>query len=805
MIKAIIFDLDGVLIDLKDAHFECLNKALSYFDDKYIISKKDHYLKFDGLPTKQKLKILTEERGLSEEFHKNISEFKQEITLNYIRKNVEKDKDQIEILKVLKSLGYKLLVASNSVRNTIYSVLVKKGIIQYFDYIFSNQDVNFSKPNPEIYLKAIAKLGLKPKECLILEDSPFGIEAAQNSGAHILKIKNSKDVTLSNINSKIMEIDSSNKKEIWDGNKNWTILIPMAGKGSRFANANYIFPKPLIEVNQKPMIQIVVENLGINAHFVYIVQKSHYENYNLKYLLNLITPNCDIIQVDGITEGAACTTLLAKDLINNDKHLLIANSDQFIEWDANRFYYSVEDEEVDGGILTFNSCFGYRTLIETKEYGKIPIGKIVNQKLQCNVLSYNEKTNNFEYCKIKNYFKSDGTVRKWVKLNTPWRGITKVTNDHEFLTKKGWKKIEEIKTNDLFLTDKNCMNNKQYEVFVGTMLGDGFISSLKNGIINSGLKFTHSKKQKEWCITKLNIFSNLGIKFNEVLVFGKYPSVSCRVKVNEEFKKERIRWYKEKKIVPKDIQLTPLTIATWYMDDGHLLKKQNVGRFSTDNFDDESIEILRENLKQNYNIKTNLGKNKRIIIKAESREIFFDLISKYIIPEMSYKLPENYRRFCSYKEWNMSEISKYYYENNIILNKIDLDELKSDTKYAFCLETENKNFVVDGLIAHNCHSKWSYAKLNEEGYVTEVAEKKPISKHATVGIYYWNKGSEYVKYAEQMIQKKIKVNNEFYVCPVYNEAIQDNKKIKIYNIERMWGLGDPSSLEIFLKDYNDKM
>jgi dTDP-glucose pyrophosphorylase len=99
--------------------------------------------------------------------------------------------------------------------------------------------------------------------------------------------------------------------------------------------------------------------------------------------------------------------------------------------------------------------------------------------------------------------------------------------------------------------------------------------------------------------------------------------------------------------------------------------------------------------------------------------------------------------------------------------------------------------------------KWSYAKVNQDGFVEEVAEKKLISNEATVGIYYWAKGSDYVKYAKQMISKNIRTNNEFYVCPVFNEAIQDNKKIGAFQIStcNMWGLGTPEDLEIFLKDF----
>lgn len=457
MVKAIIFDLDGVLIELKDAHYECLNTALRTKGEQYVISKEDHYSTFDGLPTRKKLKMLTELKGLPDDCYDELNDMKQEATIEYILDNVNKHPQQIELFKYFKSKGYKIGLASNSVRNTIYSVLVRMGTINYFDLIISNQDVNYSKPNPEMYLNSISKLGLKPEECIILEDSPFGIEAAKNSGGHVMKVKDSLDVSIGNIESHIELIDTMDNVDEWDG-KNWNILVPMAGAGSRFANAGYTFPKPLIEVVNKPMIQVVAENLGINAHFIYIVQKEHYEKFNLKYLLNLLTHNCSIVQVDELTEGAASTTLLAKEYIDNNKHLLIANSDQFMEWDGGRFYYTVEDEGVDGGILTFEST----------------------------------------------------------------------------------------------------------------------------------------------------------------------------------------------------------------------------------------------------------------------------------------------------------------------------------------------------------HPKWSYAKLDENGLVTEVAEKKPISTKATVGIYYWNKGSDYVKYAEQMIDKDIRVNGEFYVCPVYNEAIEDGKKIKTYNIDRMWGLGTPEDLNYFLDHYDGK-
>jgi len=234
--------------------------------------------------------------------------------------------------------------------------------------------------------------------------------------------------------------------------KKLNILIPMAGAGSRFQSVGYKLPKPLINANGKPMIQVVVDNIKLDATFTFVVQSSHRKLYDLDNILGTIAPGCNIVEVDGVTEGAACTTLLAKEYINNQLPLIISNSDEFLEWDE--FDFIEKCKGIDGNIVTFK----------------------------------------------------------------------------------------------------------------------------------------------------------------------------------------------------------------------HL-----------------------------------------------------------------------------------------------------------DTK-------------------------WSFAKV-VDGYVTEVAEKRPISDNATAGIYYWTKGSDYVKYAEQMIDKNIRVNNEFYVAPVYNEAIADGKLVKIYNIEKVWGLGTPEDLNYYLENH----
>ena len=133
------------------------------------------------------------------------------------------------------------------------------------------------------------------------------------------------------------------------------ILIPMAGAGSRFEKAGYTFPKPLIDVAGQPMIQKVIKNLNLQGRYIFLVQKAHYEKYDLENLLNLIAPNCKIVQIEGLTEGAACTVLKAQELIDNDEPLIIANADQYIKWNSFETISMFNEPDVDGGILTFKS------------------------------------------------------------------------------------------------------------------------------------------------------------------------------------------------------------------------------------------------------------------------------------------------------------------------------------------------------------------------------------------------------------------------------------------------------------------
>ncbi len=451
--KLVIFDLDGVLIDSRDIHYDALNSALVKINPKFFITREEHLSKYDGLGTTMKLKMLTELKGLPVEYHDQVWKEKQRQTIDILQK-LSENRTAISIIKQLKKDGWKIAVASNSIRETIITALNAIGVLGYIEYIVSNEDVKHHKPYPEMYWKCMTALNALPQNTIIVEDSHIGRQGAIASGGHLYGIKDADDLDKDKFFGMIDRFQLKGKKEVPWKNEKMNVLIPMAGAGSRFAQAGYTFPKPLIEVNGKPMIQVVVDNLNIDAHYVFIVQEEHFHKYNLKQVLNLIKPGCDIVTINGITEGAAVTTLLAKEYINNNEPLLIANSDQIVEWNSNECLYAFGADEIDGGILTFKAT----------------------------------------------------------------------------------------------------------------------------------------------------------------------------------------------------------------------------------------------------------------------------------------------------------------------------------------------------------HPKWSYAKIGDNGFVSEVAEKNPISDNATVGIYYWKHGSDYVKYAEDMIQKDIRTNNEFYVCPVFNQAIQDGKKIRVKEIEKMWGIGTPEDLNYYLEN-----
>lgn len=204
-IKAVLFDMDGVLIDAKDWHYEALNKALGLFGIG--ISRYDHLHTFDGLPTKVKLEMLGEQYYLPRELYEFINQVKQKYTMEITEQKCRPMFHHEYALSKLHNAGYRIAVCSNSIRSTIEAMMKKAELSEYIDVIISNEDVKRAKPDPEMYTAAINRFNVLPSECIVVEDNPNGIAAGKASGANVLEVATVYDVNFDNIMNMIRKCE----------------------------------------------------------------------------------------------------------------------------------------------------------------------------------------------------------------------------------------------------------------------------------------------------------------------------------------------------------------------------------------------------------------------------------------------------------------------------------------------------------------------------------------------------------------------------------------------------------------------
>lgn len=464
-IKLVIFDLDGVLVDSREHHFEALNRALGEVGERFVISKKDHLQLFDGLSTQRKLQLLTDMRGLDEKLHTSIWEKKQELTFQVIDELLLPNEQITQLFRKLRADGLKIYVCSNSIRETVKLILLKMELMKYVDYFISNQDVSSAKPHPEMYWQAMIKEKVLPKETLIVEDSYVGRTAAISSGANLCAVKCPDEVSITKIYN---DMNRQVKSAQWS-DEALNVLIPMSGQGSRFLSAGFSFPKPLISIGEKPMIQLAVENLNVAANFIFIVRRDHYETYRLDSMLKIIAPHCKIVVTDSVTEGACCSTLLAADFINTDAPLLIANSDQYIEWESGAFFHAMNAPHIDGGILTFESAHPKWSYIRLDEQGNVATlreKEVISNQATVGIyywsrgkdyvhyanqmISKNIRVNNeFYVAPVYNEAIADGMKFKSYAVDEMWglgtpEDLQHFLNNHSRLTKKPITDIEDI-------------------------------------------------------------------------------------------------------------------------------------------------------------------------------------------------------------------------------------------------------------------------------------------------------------------------------------------------------------------------
>jgi beta-phosphoglucomutase len=204
-ITTVLFDLDGVLVDATEWHYVALNRALALFG--FDITRYEHLSDYNGLPTRKKLHMLSVAKGLPVALHRTLSRLKQVYTRDEILTKCRPVFEKEYMLSRLRAEGYRLAVCSNSIRESLAMMVHQSGLDEYFEFLVSNEDVSRPKPDPEIYLTAMARLGVAPAETLIVEDSPHGLEAARRSGAHLCQVSGFPDVDYFKIRGAIDRVE----------------------------------------------------------------------------------------------------------------------------------------------------------------------------------------------------------------------------------------------------------------------------------------------------------------------------------------------------------------------------------------------------------------------------------------------------------------------------------------------------------------------------------------------------------------------------------------------------------------------
>ena len=204
MNRAVVFDMDGVLVDARDWHYEALNQALEVFG--LGIPYEVHLSEYNGLSTRQKLAKLTESHSLPIELHSVISRTKQNRTLRIAAQKCFPITQHLILLELLKAKGFKVAVYTNSIRETAEAMLNYAGLLEKIDVLLTNQDVTNPKPDPEGYLLACQRLNVQPSETFVIEDGEFGILAAELAGCRVIRVNQPSDVSISRLAEFLPEI-----------------------------------------------------------------------------------------------------------------------------------------------------------------------------------------------------------------------------------------------------------------------------------------------------------------------------------------------------------------------------------------------------------------------------------------------------------------------------------------------------------------------------------------------------------------------------------------------------------------------
>jgi NDP-sugar pyrophosphorylase family protein len=489
------------------------------------------------------------------------------------------------------------------------------------------------------------------------------------------------------------------------------ILIPISGYSSFFPKEEFYFPKPLIEIVGRPMIEVVVEQLKRQfegARFVFVVDREDVRSFSLDRTLSLLAgPDTCIVERLGKTSGALCSCLLAVDSLDMDQPLIIANSDQIIEANLSKSVELFQDNQAAAGVITFDSIH--------------PRWSYVVDDEACNIVQ---------------------TFEKRVASRNAIAGFYYFKVAREFISASQRVILNDVQTNGMY-----------------------FISSALNEIILVGGKVIHSPIQ-----------GHLYHSFYAPSKIDEFERTSYAAGLREESIPERL----VNVIIPAAGEGSRFAKAGWkkpkpFIDvDGRPM-----------------LELVIDNLTPNEASVT-------LLLRKQHIDSHTDLVQKF------KKVGHLIKPVPSLTEGTASTVllARHVFDNGQPMMVANSDQLVEFDVNDYINDCFSRGLDGSILVFRDpkMDPKWSFVKLDKDGLVTEVAEKKPISDLATVGIYLFSKGSEFVSAALDMIVANDRVNNEFYTCPVYNYMIKNGARIGVYEVPMaaMSGLGTPDDLMEFL-------
>lgn len=491
------------------------------------------------------------------------------------------------------------------------------------------------------------------------------------------------------------------------------ILIPIAGYSAFFSKEEFYFPKPLIEVAGTPIIEVVVRQLQRqfkDARFIFVIDPEDARSFSLDRTLHLLAgEDTTVIEKPGSTSGALCSCLLAIDALSADEALIVANSDQVIEEDLAQMVNNFRINDCAAGVITFDSVHPRWSYIIDDEHGR------VLQTFEKKVASRNAIAGFYYFKTAANFVQAAKQV---------------------------------------------IMNDAKVD-------GAYFISSALNEIILKGGEVLH-----------LPISSHAYHSFYAPTKIGEFERSEYAKKLREgalDLKAVNV-------IIPAAGEGSRFARAGW--------KKPKP-------FIDIDGRPMLEHVIDNV---TPVGATVTILLRQEHLETH---------PKIAYRLQEGGSHIITVSQLTEGTASTVLLARRMFDNDQPMMVANSDQLVDF-----DVNDFIDDCIQRNLDGsvlvfrdplmdpKWSFASVDEDGLVLEVAEKFPISDLATVGIYLFRRGKDFIEAAFDMMIANDRVNNEFYTCPVYNYMIRSGAKIGVYEIQMnaMAGLGTPDDLIRFLQE-----